>query len=409
MSNILFFARKLSGGGYQLGAGRLIALSLAGIALSIAIMLISLSVILGFKEQVSRLAYSQTGELSLFRYGQTWTNTQAYISMPEVTEQYFLEQDEVEHLAGIIQQSALVKTPENFSAQVVYGVEDNFRGTDFASLIDKTTLETLYNDSIRRPLVLPLAQAQKLKLNVGDKVYLYFMGERIVLRPFTLVGLYELGGGEQLPALCRAETLRSIQRLDGDTYSRILLKLKDGVEPKVAAETFYQRLAGVTLPMDSYTLMAGEELMPEVFAWLDLLDSNVVFLIVVILLIGIFTMSTTVIILVLDKTRHIAILKALGASDSYVRKVFALIAFRLIARGLLLGNILACALLFVQSQWGVLRLNPRDYFIDTVPVSFDLSLWFALNIGVFVVIAGCVLFPTKIISTIRPSRILRFE
>lgn len=409
MSNILFFARKLAQGKYQLGAGRLIALSLVGIALSVAIMLISLSVILGFKEQVGRLAYSQTGELSIFHYGQSWTNTQAHISMPRETEQYLRKQSEVEHLTGIIQQSTLIKTEDNFAAQIVYGLEPNFVGSDFASFLDPTSLNALFTDSIKRPIILPQEQAQRLKLSIGDKVHLYFMGERIQLRPFTLVGLYTLGGGEQLPALCRAETLRSIQKLDNHTYSRILLQLRPGYVPRETAEAFYQRFAGATIPMENYTLMAGEDLMPELFSWLDLLDSNVVFLSVVILLIGIFTMATTVIILVLDKTRHIGILKALGASNTYVRKVFTLIALRLIALGLVLGNTLAFVLLLIQDKWQLIKLNPRDYFIETVPVSFNIMLWIALNLGVFALIAGSVIFPTKIISSIRPSRVLRFE
>lgn len=409
MSNILFFARKLSQGKYQLGAGRLIALSLVGIALSVAIMLISLSVILGFKEQVSSLAYSQTGQLSLFRYGYSWTNTEAHISMPQATADYLSTQDEVEHLAGIIQQSTLIKTEDNYSAQIVYGVEDSFRGTDFASFLDSKTLNALYADSIKRPIILPQEQAQRLNLEIGAKVYLYFMGDKIRLRPFTLVGVYQLGGGDKLPALCRAESLRSLQGLEADSYSRILIKLKAGEDPRATAEAFYQRFSGVTIPMDNYTLMAGDDLMPDVFSWLELLDSNVVFLSVVILLIGIFTMATTVMILVLDKTRHIGVLKALGANDTFVRKVFSLIALRLIALGLCLGNIVALSLLLVQDTWHIIKLNPKDYFMDTVPVSLNLGLWIALNIGVFVVITGSIVFPTKIITSIRPSAVLRFE
>lgn len=411
MDKLLFLARRLATGQHQTGPQRLLHLSLGGIALSICIMLISLSVIMGFKERVGDLAYSQTGHLSLYPYGHPWTGTTDFISVASETYIYLQEQAEIAHVLPILQQMAVVKTEEDFSAVMLYGIASRrFAGSNFSQFLSNDLIALLDNDSIKRPLILPRKQAERMRLGIGDKVHLYFYGNKIQLRPFTLVGTYESGGNEQMPALCREESLRSILRLGDDMYSRVLLRLQDGlVNQETAIELFQRFGAQSEVSMQGYTLNTAEELLPDLFAWLDLLDSNVIFLAVIILLIGIFTMISTVIILALDKTRHIGILKALGASNAYIRKVFVLIALRLIALGLLWGNAIAAALLYIQYQWQPIKLNPVDYFMDSVPVRFDAMSWIWLNLGAFVLIGICIIFPTKIIATIRPSITLRYD
>lgn len=411
MDKLLFLAQGLATGKHQTGPNRLLRLSLGGIALSICIMLISLAVIMGFKERVGDLAYSQTGHISLYPYGHPWTGTTEFISVPNETYSYLQEQPEIAHVCPILQQMPVVKTEEDFSAIILYGIDSlRFAGSNFSQFLSPELIGKLNDNGITRPLILPRRQAERLRLSTGDKVHLYFYGNKIQLRPFTLVGVYESGGNEQMPALCRDENLRSILRLDGDAYSRVLLRLHDAEASQEVAVRLFQRFgAQQEVSMQGYTLNTAEELLPDLFAWLELLDSNVIFLAIIILLIGIFTMISTVIILALDKTRHIGILKALGASNTYVRKIFTLIGLRLIALGLLWGNAIAFILLYIQRQWQPIKLNPEDYFMDAVPVKFDGMTWLLINVGAFALIGICIIFPTKIIATIRPSITLRYD
>lgn len=161
--------------------------------------------------------------------------------------------------------------------------------------------------------------------------------------------------------------------------------------------------------MSNYAMSTAEELLPELFSWLALLDSNVVFLVVVILLIACFTMIAVVIILVLDKTRHIGILKAIGADDWYIRRIFVLLSVRLVLWGILAGNLVAALLLGLQHYLQPIKLNPRDYFMDTVPVAFDLWVWLAINLAALVLITLSVVFPTRVIGSVRPSEVMRFD
>lgn len=371
-------------------------------------MLLSLSIILGFKAEVADVAYRQTGHISIYHYGEPWTGTSRFITFAPDTQAYLESQSEVEHCDALIQQMALLKTEDNFSGLMICGVEEDFALPQSTQGKSIPTLQR--SDSLGNPLVLPLAVADNMGLKRGDKLRLYFMGEGIKVRSFYLADTYQSGGLETMPAFCSAEVLRKLLRLQAHEYSRIRLWLKPEYSSTTLADALPKRLGEQKhLQTNHYSISTAEELLPDLFSWLSLLDSNVIFLIVIMLLISIFTMITGVIILVLDKTRHIAILKALGASNSFIRSIFRLVSVRLILWGLLWGNLLALALLFMQKHWAVLRLNPRDYFIDTVPVALDIWIFVVVNIGALLLISLAIFLPLGAINSVRPSRLLRFD
>lgn len=411
MKNLVYFARALARAKHQDGANSLIRLSLVGIALSVALVHIAFSIIIGFKGRVSSMAYSQTGQISLMHYGEAWTNTTSFIQLDASTRRYLLAQPEVKHLCPVVQQMAMLKTKDNYSGLMLYGLdEEGFVGSDLSALLPDSLHRVLWQSTSSRPIILPRKQAEQMGLSVGDKVMLYFVGSKVQLRPFDLVGLYETAGLEHMPALATATALRKIARLDSTDVSRILLGLHDTEGSAEVADALYQRFMGQREhPMSNYAMSTAEELLPELFSWLALLDSNVVFLVVVILLIACFTMIAVVIILVLDKTRHIGILKAIGADDWYIRRIFVLLSVRLVLWGILAGNLVAALLLGLQHYLQPIKLNPRDYFMDTVPVAFDLWVWLAINLAALVLITLSVVFPTRVIAAVRPSEVMRFD
>ena len=160
---------------------------------------------------------------------------------------------------------------------------------------------------------------------------------------------------------------------------------------------------------ENYGLNLGQELQPELFNWLAFLDTNVYALLSLMVLVGGFAMITGLIIIVLDKSKQIGILKALGATNRQLRQTFLQIAARLILRGIFWGNAIALVLSLAQRQFKIIKLNPANYFTDSVPIHFDLPLWIAINVGTLIVILLMVLVPASLVSRIHPAESMRMD
>ena len=213
-----------------------------------------------------------------------------------------------------------------------------------------------------------------------------------------------------MPALCPHDVLKKIKGINAGQYNRIALTAADGLNSTELSSITISKLSQQQIaPIQNYGLSTAEELMPDIFSWLSMLDSNVIFLIVVMLIIGAFTMISGVIIIILDKTAQIGILKALGASNRLIRQLFTWIALRFIVLGIIFGNVLALLLIGLQYQFKLIPLNPEDYYMDSVPVVFDAWVWLAVNLGVVATLLIVVLLTTRIIASIKPSSTMKFE
>lgn len=407
MRGLVFITRHLQREKQSASSSRLLSLSVCAVAISLLVMLVSISIILGFKQRVSAYAYSQTGHISLYPAGSSWLTTNDVMSFPPEVKSYLSEQAEVDKVVPLLQQTAMLKTEDNFSSLMLYGFEEGELPPFF-----EQSAESLRPDESKggNPIILPKAYAEKMSLSVGDKVRLYFMGDKIRVRSFYLASVYESGGLENMPALCSADVLRRLSGAGEYEHNRVMISLKPNINADEMVSSLILRLNTQSeVELEACMISTAEELLPELFSWLTLLDSNVVFLFVVMLLVGAFTMITSVIIIVLEKTRQIGLLKALGASNGYVQRIFALLALRQAFVGFCLGNGVAYLLLFLQAKYSIIKLNPKDYFMDTVPVVFDYFSFALINLGAFVLIALAILLPVRFVNSISPARVLRFD
>lgn len=393
------------------GISRLLSLSVVAVGLSLVVMLLSLAIILGFKREISTLAYSQTGHISLYPAGSSWSTTEAHLAVTPSLIDYIGEHPSVLRVEPVLQATALLKTPEAFRGIPLYGVDSAYQNHFFAGRIVQGQMPSFSDLDSTNAIVLPLSTTRAMNLEQGDRIHLYYLdSDRMRVRSYTLSAIYDDHGIDNMPALCRGAHLRRVFGIAPDQYSRIALYLHDDEHLVSQAEELgvylsqAQRLLG-----DRIGLNTADELMPDLFTWLTLLDANVLFLIIIMLIVGAFTMITGLIIIVLDKRRQIGILKALGASQRQIRIAFALVGVRLILRGLGWGNTLALALCLIQAHYRIIKLDPRSYFMDAVPIAFDWSVWLGVNVGTLVFIFVMILAPTYIIASIRPSEALRIE
>ena len=409
-----FLSRGLSRGD-KAGTRRvsaLLRLTTIGVALSLSVMLLSVTIILGFHRQIHEFAFSQTGHISLNGYGSNWktSTTPVYVS-PELLS-FLREEKGVSSVSPLIQQAGLLKTEGDFSGILLYGIDSTFRSRYFTEQIKSGTLPSFSESEYSRPpIVLPSHVARRMNYKVGDAVRIYFFGEKMRVRVFELQAIYESTGLELSPALCPISSLQRLNHWDENTYSRLIIMLQD---PDAAYPTLEHLISTLQARPDligeeNYGLNLGQELQPELFNWLAFLDTNVYALLSLMVLVGGFAMITGLIIIVLDKSKQIGILKALGATNRQLRQTFLQIAARLILRGIFWGNAIALALSLAQRHFKIIKLNPANYFTDSVPIHFDLPLWIAINVGTLIVILLMVLVPASLVSRIHPAESMRMD
>ena len=409
-----FLSRGLSRGD-NAGTRRvsaLLRLTTIGVALSLSVMLLSVTIILGFHRQIHEFAFSQTGHISLNGYGSNWktSTTPVYVS-PELLS-FLREEKGVSSVSPLIQQAGLLKTEGDFSGILLYGIDSTFRSRYFTEQVKSGTLPSFSESEYSRPpIVLPSHVARRMNYKVGDAVRIYFFGEKMRVRVFELQAIYESTGLELSPALCPISSLQRLNHWDENTYSRLIIMLQD---PDAAYPTLEHLISTLQARPDligeeNYGLNLGQELQPELFNWLAFLDTNVYALLSLMVLVGGFAMITGLIIIVLDKSKQIGILKALGATNRQLRQTFLQIAARLILRGIFWGNAIALVLSLAQRQFKIIKLNPANYFTDSVPIHFDLPLWIAINVGTLIVILLMVLVPASLVSRIHPAESMRMD
>ena len=409
-----FLSRGLSRGD-KAGTRRvsaLLRLTTIGVALSLSVMLLSVTIILGFHRQIHEFAFSQTGHISLNGYGSNWktSTTPVYVS-PELLS-FLREEKGVSSVSPLIQQAGLLKTEGDFSGILLYGIDSTFRSRYFTEQVKSGTLPSFSESEYSRPpIVLPSHVARRMNYKVGDAVRIYFFGEKMRVRVFELQAIYESTGLELSPALCPISSLQRLNHWDENTYSRLIIMLQD---PDAAYPTLDHLISTLQARPDligeeNYGLNLGQELQPELFNWLAFLDTNVYALLSLMVLVGGFAMITGLIIIVLDKSKQIGILKALGATNRQLRQTFLQIAARLILRGIFWGNAIALVLSLAQHHFKIIKLNPANYFTDSVPIHFDLPLWVAINVGTLIVILLMVLVPASLVSRIHPAESMRMD
>ena len=409
-----FLSRGLSRGD-KAGTRRvsaLLRLTTIGVALSLSVMLLSVTIILGFHRQIHEFAFSQTGHISLNGYGSNWktSTTPVYVS-PELLS-FLREEKGISSVSPLIQQAGLLKTEGDFSGILLYGIDSTFRSRYFTEQVKSETLPSFSESEYSRPpIVLPSHVARRMNYKVGDAVRIYFFGEKMRVRVFELQAIYESTGLELSPALCPISSLQRLNHWDENTYSRLIIMLQD---PDAAYPTLDHLISTLQARPDligeeNYGLNLGQELQPELFNWLAFLDTNVYALLSLMVLVGGFAMITGLIIIVLDKSKQIGILKALGATNRQLRQTFLQIAARLILRGIFWGNAIALVLSLAQRHFKIIKLNPANYFTDSVPIHFDLPLWVAINVGTLIVILLMVLVPASLVSRIHPAESMRMD
>ena len=372
-------------------------------------MIVSVATGIGLQQKIRQKVAAFNGHILISNFD----DNQSQVSLePVSTNQDFYPKftsvKGIQHIQAVASKAGIIRTEKAFEGIVFKGVGRDYRWENMKEYLVQGRIPNL-KSAINSEILISEYLANRLQLKVGDKCNTFFMkenGNHIPnLRIFNIVGIYN-SGFQEFDATYIIGDIRHIQRINKWTSNQIgafEVFVSDFDEIKSKGEEVYEQTAST---LDSKTII---EKYSYIFEWLQLFDFNIIVILVVMILVATINMVVALLVLILERTQMIGILKALGANNWSVRKIFLYNAFYLIVRGLLWGNSIGVLLLLVQERFGIIKLNPENYYVNQAPVYLNLGYILVLNLLTITVCFLVLLIPSYIITKISPVKAIRYD
>ena len=406
MNTALFIARNLwSDRGKKSFTKIIRVIAVLSISLGLGVMIIAMAVVTGFQTEIRNkvIGFGSHIQISNFDYNLTAENYPVSKYQDFIND--ILDIDGIHHVQVFATKAGILKTDEDIHGVVLKGVGEDFDWSFFRRHLIAGTLPDL-SDTIRSDeIVISGTIARLLQLEPGDDVFMYFIQDPPRIRRFTIASIYDTGL-EELDKIYILGDIRHVQRLND--WSDELI---GGFEVLVDD---YNNISGLTqevfehIPYDM-DAKSVRQIYPQIFDWLALLDMNVIVILSLMLLVAAINMITTLLISVLEKTSLIGILKALGANNKLVRRVFLYSAAFTIVKGLFFGNMLGLAFCWLQHHFGFITLSQESYYVSEVPINVIWSHIMLLNTGTFLLCMAMLILPSLIVTRISPVKAISFR
>ena len=322
------------------------------------------------------------------------------------------ERSGIRHVETFATKPGILKTETDFQGIVLKGVDRQYDWSFFQKNLKEG--EVFQLDSAKRSsdVIISRYLSDLVGLKVGDSFLTYFVEEDVRARKFHITGIYETGFADYDKLFVIAD-IRQVKRLNGwsdDQVSGVELLVDDcGQVDSLAENLYFELMDKQDREGNTYYVRSIKELNPMIFSWLEVLDINVVVILVLMLAVAGFTMISGLLIIILERTNMIGILKALGENNRSIRKIFLYVSFFLIGKGMLWGNVIGISLCLLQSYTHLIKLDSSIYYLDAVPVDLNVVSLALLNIGTLLVSMLMMLGPSYLITRISPAKSIRFE
>lgn len=395
-------------------ASKIVSIAVASISLGLTIMIVSVAVLLGFKKEVREKVIGFGAHFQIVNYDSNSSYETVPIAADSSLIQIYQNIAHVNKVQLFATKPGMVKTETDIHGIVLKGVDSNFDWKFFQDNLQDGQLPDLTSEKASNDVLISKKVASLLKLNVGDYLYCYFYNEGLRQpknRRFTISGIYS-SGMEEFDELFVMGDIRQVSNISGWHNYEITgyeitidnFELMDEVENNLKVATLNNLSASVMLKVNSIL-----KKYPTIFDWLSVLDINVWVLIVLMIAVAGINMISGVLIIIIERTQMIGILKAVGYSNISLRKVFLYLAAFLSIRGLIWGNLIGVGLCAFQYYTGMLKLDPVSYYIDTVPIIMNYGYLILLNAGTLIAIVAMIILPSMFISKISPIDSISFE
>ncbi len=374
--------------------------------LGLAIMILAIAIVKGFKTEIREKVRGFSGDIQISKLDLNTSYENTSFSMSDSSFQKILKQDGIEFMQSFATKPGIINTNEEVEGVVLKGVDKNYNWEYFRKILIAGTVID-FSDTIksRTQILISKYTADRLKLKVGDDFLMYFIENSLRKRKFQIVGIYDLGVEEvdKLFVIGDIGLIRSLNKWTPSDVGGYELRVKDFDRLDEIEAKVYEDL---DIELKSYTI---KQYYPTIFEWLSLLDVNTQVILILMLAVAVINMISALLIMILERTNMIGVLKALGNTNWQIRKIFLYNAAYLIVAGLFCGNILGIGLGVFQSTTHFFSLDQASYYIDFVPVQLDLKDILMLNAGTLLICIFVLLLPSMLVTRISPLKAIRFK
>lgn len=410
----LFIARRIhfSKEGDRQVTPPAVRIAIIGIALGLAVMILSVAIVVGFKKEVRNKVIGFGSHIQITNFD----NNSSFESTPIAVSDSLLQALQafpgVRHVETYATKMGIMKTETDFQGVVLKGVDTDFDWSFFRNNLKEGEMLTINPDKTSTDVVISRYLSDLLGLKLGDSFLTYFVQEDVRARKFTIAGIYETGfmDYDKLFVLADIKQIRRLNGWDKDQVSglELLVDNYDDLD-QIAEDLYFDLVEKQDRAGNAYFTRSVKEMNPMIFNWLGVLDVNVVVILILIFAVAGFTMISGLLIIILERTNMIGILKALGENNTSIRKIFLYISFFLIGKGMLWGNIIGISICLIQSHFRIITLDPSTYYLDAVPIDLNILSLVLLNIGTLCASMLMMLGPSYLITKIDPAKSIRFE
>ena len=400
----------------QKGSPRL-TVALVGIVLAVVVMILSIAIVMGFKGEISGKIMHLDAHLRVTNAALGIDENYATVNGREVREAIAANgtfAPFIESISLVADKSAILKTDQDFMGIVMRGVDDGYDWRYLKSRMVEGTTPIVSDTASTNQIAIGKTVADRLQLHAGDKVMTYFIDDKIKVRNLEIAGVFEtdLDAFDAAYIVGGISTVQGVNGWNGDTGTQVAINLKNTGNLDADAYSLYTLLAENTVQHESHNLFfvtTTQQNNLPFFAWLQMLDMNVVIILTLMMIVAAFTLISAMLMIVLERIRVIGNFKALGATNGSIRRIFIYLTGKLILKALLIGNIIGIGLCLLQKYGHIVRLDPTAYYMPYVPIHLSIPALVLLNVGIIVVSYLTLLGASHIISTIKPTATMRFE
>lgn len=391
-----------------------VRVAIAGIALGLAVMILSVAIIVGFKKEVRNKVIGFGSHIQITNFDSNSSFEYTPIAVSDTLLETLRNFPGITHVETFATKPGILKTEEDFQGIILKGVDTDYDWTFFQKNLIEGEIFTIDPEKNSTDAILSKSLADMLGLNVDDNFLSYFVQDNgdIRLRNFHITGIYETGflDYDKLFVLVDIKQVRRLNGWDKDQVSGIELLVDDyNYLDWIAEDLFFEMADKKDREGNALYTRSVKELNPAIFGWLEVLDMNVIVILILMVLVSGFTMISGLLIVILERTNMIGILKAMGQGNKSIRKIFLYVSFFLIGKGMIWGNITGLAICFIQSRFHIIPLDPATYYLDAVPIDLSLGALLLLNIGTLFFTLLMMLAPSYLITKIEPAKTIRFE
>ncbi|MBS0011054.1 MAG: ABC transporter permease [Bacteroidales bacterium] len=385
---------------------------ITGIALSIAVMILAFAILTGFKKEIRDKIAGFSGHIQVLNFDSNYS----FETAPVASGQEFISRLEnykgLRNIHVFATKAGIIKTGENIQGVVLKGVSTDYDWTFFKKNLVEGSVLNLNDSSISNGVIISKVISDLLSLDIGDDFAMYFVQEPPRMRKLTVEGIYETSV-ESMDKIYVFGDIGHIRRLNGWDDGQV-----SGFEIFINNFNDIEMMTFAVRDAIGYKITEDQERLkvtnlkikyPQILDWLNFQDTNVIIIVVLMLLVAAFTMISGLLILILEKTNMIGILKALGSDNRLIQKIFLNQASYIIATGLLWGNLIGYLLAVLQKKFEIIKLDPSSYYLTTVPVNIDILHFILLNTGTVFIILFMLLIPSRLVAAINPVKAIKFD